>query len=59
LESVVTTNLRLRTHKQVVLAHQPVDALRIHRPAALAKFLGHARPSVRRPFHGDLLNRVA
>ncbi len=24
LESVVTTNLRLRTHRQVVFAHQPV-----------------------------------
>ncbi len=36
LESVVTTNLRLRTHQQVVFAHQPVDAFRIYLPAAIS-----------------------
>jgi hypothetical protein len=49
-----------RAHaQQVVLAHQAVDALRIHRPTALAQFLGHARTSVAGPLHRDLLDRVA
>ena len=51
--------LALAHAQQVVLAHQPVDAFRIHRPTALAQFLGHARPSVAGPLHRDLLNRVA
>jgi hypothetical protein len=45
--------------QQMVLAHQPVDPLRVHPPPAFAQFAGNARPPVSRPLHGDLLDRVA
>ena len=45
--------------QQIVLAHQPVDPLRVHRPAAPAQFRGDPRPPVAGPFQRDPLDRVA
>ena len=55
----MTTNFRRRTHSRVVLAHHPVDPLRIHLPSTPPQLGGDAWTPVAGHLQRDPLNRVA